>query len=336
MATYTFPRAADLQQIEQVLVPQMALADPIFSHFPIVNVDNHLIVWEQKDNYQGLQGVRGMNGELGRVTAVGGKRYIYEPGVYGESMDIREGEITARRRWGTFGEVIDLTDLVAEKQEQLLQRRFNRLKYILWTLLSTGTFSVATAQGVVIHTDTYPVQTFTATVPWATVATATPIADLRAVQLLARGKGVSFGPSATLYLNLTTINNMLGNTNANDLGGRLAFNGSKLNSLADVNSILNANGLPAIQPYEGGYEDETSTWQMYLANAKGVLVGARDSGSKIGEYRMTRNANNPGAAPGPYTEVVMGTDPPKNVRVYDGHNGGPVIYFPGAVVRLNL
>jgi hypothetical protein len=152
--TYGYPTPARLKAIEQEIMPTLTLADPIFADFPIATVDEDILRWEQKDNYLGLQQVRGLNGLSPRVGRIGAKGYLAEPGVYGEHVNIDEREITRRRQLGTFDQVLDLTDLVTEAQEQLLHRRITRLRQIIWTLLSTGTFSVANGQGVVIHTDT--------------------------------------------------------------------------------------------------------------------------------------------------------------------------------------
>ena len=53
--------------------------DPILQkHFPIVNVDSHILSWEQRDNYKGLQQVRGLDGQPKRINNVGAKRFTME------------------------------------------------------------------------------------------------------------------------------------------------------------------------------------------------------------------------------------------------------------------
>ena len=47
---------------------------------------------------------------------------------------------------------------------------------------------------------------------------------------------------------------------------------------------------------------------------------------------MTRNANNPSLAPGAFMDVVESARPPRQIEVFDGHNGGPRLYFPSAIV----
>lgn len=335
MTTYVYPTSARLMEIEQDLLPRLTNDDPIFQLFPIVSEDDDLLRWEQRDNYLGLQQVRGLNGQAPRVARVGAKGYIAQPGVYGEFVVIDEREITKRRRLGTFGEPIDISSLVLEGQEQLLQRRIDRMRQILWTLAATGTFSVSNASGVVMHTDTYPVQTYNATT-WATIATATPLVDFRAVKLLARGHSVSFGRKARAFANAATVNNLLGNTNASDIGGKRVANGATFNSLQDYNRILLDNDLPQVEEYDEGYLDDSGAFTLFVPDGKVVVVGARGNGAPVGQYRQTRNASNPGAAPGPYMDVIESEKPPKEVEVHDGHNGGPVIFYPSAVVIMDV
>ena len=148
MTTYSYPTSRELTEIGQDFLGPMTLSDPIFQYFPVRNVDSHLLEWEQRDNYKGLQQVRGLNGEPGRVNAIGGRRYRMEPGVYGEFIPLREDELTTRRAWGDQMErPIDLTPVVTEKTEQLVTREVARMRQILWTLVATGTFSVANEHG---------------------------------------------------------------------------------------------------------------------------------------------------------------------------------------------
>jgi hypothetical protein len=307
-----------------------------FNIFPLSNMDSSILEWEQKDNYKGLQQVRGLNGMPNRVKPIGGKRYLYVPGAYGEFELIDERQITERRPWGTFGGSIDISVMVREAQDLLLGRELDRQETTIWTLLATGTFSVLDGLST-LHTDSYTTQTFSAGVPWATVATATPLADLRAVQLKGRGISVNFGAQANAYMNRTTLNALLSNTNSADLAGRRLAGLASINSLAQVNALYAMDDLPSLVPYDQGYIDDTGTFQLFIPNNKVIVIGARRDGDPIGEYRLTRNANNPDVGPGSYDKIV--DDPnrvPRSIEVHRGHNGGPVIYHPAAVVVMTV
>lgn len=332
--TYTFPEAAELRQIEQDVLPQIVEDDPIFNEFPITESDYDRLIWEQLDNYQGLQQIRGLNGAPKSVTRTGAKQYDMEPGVYGEFTTVDEKMLTQRRRLGTWDEVINIDDLVGQDQMKLLQRRLDRIRLIIWTLLTTGTFAVSTASGSILHTDTFPLQTMTSAVAWTTAATATPSVDFRTAQLLSLGHSVSFGADAEVWMNRVTANKLLSNTNASDLFGRRVNEGQTINNMEDVNSWLESNDLPKIRVYDEWYLTDAGVATRFIPDGKAVLIGKRKNGAKLGEYRMTRNANNPRLEPGAYTRVIDRgeTTVPRTIETHDGHNGGPCIFFPSALV----
>jgi hypothetical protein len=338
---FIYPSIMHLQQIAQVLGPRLAAQRVPFGPdlFPIVNVDQHNLEWEQLDDVIGLQQGRGLNGQPARIQRLGGKRYMVEPGVYGEYAAIDERELTIRRPWGASDDTpINVTDLVLECQNQLLQRRLDRQEWIVWTLMLNGTVTVPAPNNAVIYTDQYTMQSFDSGVGWGTPATSTPLADFRAVRLKGRGYGVSFGSGAKAYMNQVTLNNMLSNTNPNDIGGRRGPGLATINSADGVQQLLTADGLPTIVPYDEGYLAEPSgTFTTFLPDNRVVVVGRRRNGESIGQYRMTRNANNPGAAPGPYMKVVDDPDViPRTLTVHDGHSGGPVLTFPSAICIMDV
>src|SRR5579871_54731 len=104
MATYPYPTSAELQKIEQDKMPDLIKDRMIFDFMPMRNVDQALLMWEQLDNFKGLQQLRGLNGEPPRVQPIGLKQWQMQPGVYGEHMLINETDITLRRRPGTRSE----------------------------------------------------------------------------------------------------------------------------------------------------------------------------------------------------------------------------------------
>ncbi len=339
MATFTYPTSAELIQIAQDKMPRLTQDRPIFDHFPIRSVNEQLLIWEQYDNFRGLQQVRGYNGQPSRVNPVGIKQYNMQPGVYGEFIPISEQELSVRRQIGTFNVPIDLTDLTLEKQDQLLQRRLDRIELIGWTLLSSGTFSVAGPTGSIIHTDTFPIQTFTATISWSNYTGATPLNDFSQVQLLSRGRSVDFGAAATAFMNRATFNNLRQNANPVDMYGRRTAGLGTFNNVGGINQLLTGDDLPQIVIYDLGYLRETDgTFFPFIPANTIIVIGKRPAGQKVGEYRMTRNVNNPDMAPGPYMRVIDTGEitVPRNVEVHDGHNGGPVLFFPSAIVVMNV
>jgi hypothetical protein len=100
------------------------------------------------------------------------------------------------------------------------------------------------------------------------------------------------------------------------------------------------DNLPNIVVVEDGYYTDGGVWTQFLADETVVIVGARPAGETVGEYRKTRNASNADLGPGSYAQVVdslqTGTPIPRRISVHRGQNGGPVIYYPSAVVVMSV
>jgi hypothetical protein len=346
VANYIYPNSIELTEIEQDLLPDLVDQDPIFQYFPTRSVDAALVMWEQLDNYQGLQQARGLNGEPTKIQRPSTKQYRLEPGRYGEWAEIDEMELTLRRVPGDLAAPVNITDLVMQCQNQLLDRRIKRQKWIIWTLLTLGVFSVPGPNGAILHTDAYTFQSFTPLVPWSSLGTATPMKDLRSLKLLHRGHSVDFGAGAKLFANTTTINNLLNNTNTSDLFGRRAMGLSTINNLGSVNDLLAGDNLPTFVEYDEGYISDGNFGQTkgqfytFIPDGVAVLIGQRPGGRRVGEYQMVRNADDENMAPGPVTKVIDNFNagdqlPPRKVVVYDGHAGGIAIHYPSAVVVLS-
>lgn len=339
-ADFLYPTTREIQLINQTFLPRLEANRVVFQPgmFPIINDDVERLEWDQEDNFVGLQQARGLNGSPHRVRPTGAKRFSVEPGHYGEFIPIDEREITTRRAYGSYsGGPIDVGVLIARAQFRLLQRRLDRIEWIVWQLLLNGAFMVAAPNGAVVHVDSFTTQTFAAGISWATPATSTPMADLRAVKLLSRGYSVTFGSNSIALMNQVTANWLTQNLNPNDIFGRRGPGLTTINSPGMVSQLLIGDDLPNPSVYDEGYLNDQGAFTPFIPNGKVVLIGSRRDGVPVGQYRMTRNANNPGAAPGSYTRIV--DDPnriPRTIEVHDGHNGGPVIFYPSAIVVMTV
>ena len=337
---YNYPTTAELREIEPDLIQAATLDDPIFTHFPINSVNEDALAWEIKDNFSGLQAIRGLNGSPEAVAQVAANRFLMEPGYFGEVASIDETQLTKQRPLGAWNGVIDLTTAVREKQDQLIIREVMRQRFILWTLVSTGSIVISTPDGHRSWDDYYTLQSAVAAVGWATSATATPLADFRAIVLLGQGSSSKFDSRSTAYMNQRTFNLMVTNTNANDLAGRRVSALLSPLSLSEIAPILNNENMPRIVVYDDGYQDDSDVFQNFVPDDTVVIMGARPAGSPLGEYRLTRNANNPDMGPGSYVHVVDSADGgnpiPRKIDVHRGHNGGPVVFYPNGVVILDV
>jgi hypothetical protein len=340
MTTYEYPTNSELQLIDRELAAVLTMDDPIFSIMPIVDVNAFDLLWDIPNNITGLTNLRGLNGQPGNVSRLGANRFKVRPGVYGEFLTIDEEEMTTRAQLGTYNIPVDVTDLVRECQDQLITRRISIIRKIAWLLIATGTFSITNANSGIVHTDTFDLQDYDAST-WSTVSTATPLADFRATKLKQRGKGVSFGRQAKAFMNQTTFNYLTANTNASDLAGKRQDGLRQPLGLSDINSVLLDEDLPQIVIQDDGYLNDSGTFVNFIADNKVTVVGYRPGGQKIADFAMVRNANNPNVAPGPYMFVNDRTagdakTVPPTIEVHGGFNGGPRLYYPSAIVDVDV
>lgn len=333
--TYAFPTSATLKVIAQVKIAVLTMADPIFKYFPIRTEDSDTVMWEQKDDYRGIQHVRGIGGQFGLVKNVGLNRFAITPGYYGDFKVADEQKLTRLRRPGTFGTAINARQIVLEDQELLLNREIDMLRLMAWSIAQGRFTRVDAATGAVMHTDVFPLQTYQGT-NWFDPLNGTPLADIRAMKPLQRAKGVRFDKTATLFLNTITTNALMNNKNPNDLFGMRSRGGDTANlSLGRLNEIQVENDLPIIAEYDDGYVDEsTGLYIPFVADGRGSLFGQRLDGAPLGGLVETINASNPGQAPGPYDDAIESLTPPKTITTYRGVNVAPTVEFPGSIVRL--
>jgi hypothetical protein len=343
MPTYSYPRSAELTSIDPVLLQAEVANDPLLGPggaFPIETTDTDMLIWEQRDTYLGLMQFRGLNSDPPRVKRVGSNRFRVEPGYYGEFLEVPEDELTRRAAPATWATPIPIDDLVAEGQEQLTVRQTNRMRWILWTLLTTGTYTVLDKDGAIGASDAITLRTFTATVAWATVATATPLADFRTLPISARGTSASFGSAATAYMNQQTWNYLIANTNASDIRGERLNDSRTVQSVGDVNTVFLNNALPKVAIYDGGYLNDSGVYTLFIPDNKVVVVGQRTNGAPLGRFRLTRNVAAPNGRGVSMHVVERGMAPnqapPPKIEVHRLLNGGPVIWYPNSIFIMNV
>jgi hypothetical protein len=350
MITYSYPTQFEFKGfIEPDYIARQLAGRVGLDIMPILDVFAAEVRWAQKDNAYGLQGFRGLDGAPSRVTRRGDKMYAYDPGVFGEFYSLTETELTRRAGYSPDGSVIDISDMVADGDELLVGREADRMESSIWsvlqgilTILIDGPNGLQTG-----YTDTYSVQTYSAITPWTSFSSATPIRDFQSVQQLQVGRSVDFSAGATAYGNRQTVNELINNSNASDLGGRRYAGGATLNNLDDMSSYMVAQMCPMIRCYDEGYHKTlggigTSDFTKFIPNNLMIVVGKRTSGVSIGRYHRTRNMVL-GGAPGSYRLIkntFTGENAPKmippTIEGHRGHNGGPTLEYPSAVALMHV
>lgn len=339
MPTYNFPTSYKIETIERIKLPRRVADSPLLSIMPFDSTPETFLLWEQGDLYRGFQQWRGLNNRPLTVSRVGSKRYFAEPGVYGEKIILNEDELTNRRAKAAQsqpGGPVDIGDLVMEAHEQLLDRRLTLITKIIADYLVGGSFTVSDINGNTVYRGSYTRQQVTPAVAWNLVNTAMPLKDMIGYRELELGQDVVFDESGVQLMTSKTWSFVQGNLNANDLFGKRVGGGNTINSVADLNQIFLQNGVPPIRIWNDGYFRESDgAFTKFIPDGKVLVVGKRKSGARVGSYRFTRNINAPGAAPAPYVRVRVEDDVPSHVEVHDGHNGGPVLQYPGTLIVVN-
>jgi hypothetical protein len=310
-----------LQQIEPDLVARGAAGRVGLDIMPVREVNAGEVRWSQQDNFYGLQALRGLDGAPTRVQRVGAKTYSYEPGVFGEFVDITETELTRRAGYSPTGDGDRRVRHGGGRRPAAHQSRVRPDRSDHLVLLTTGTFSIKLdgPTGIQVgFSDTFAIQTFTAGVTWATSRNgdADPQLPGRAAARHGRGHSVDLGAGAIVYMNSVTSNRMLNNANAADLAGRRITAGNTPNNLGDVNRYYAAQNLPQVQVYDGGYQTVPTVgatvgpFVKFIPDGKAVVsASARAArGWANTSRRATRaTACGPAATPTPSTGRTAST-----------------------------
>jgi hypothetical protein len=231
-----------------------------------------------------------------------------------------------------------------QRSEQLMHLQVARMLKLSWDLLISGIFTYVNDTQAIVHRSSYQQTTFTAANLWSDAANSTPLADLRAVKLLARGKSTAFNSQSKLYMNQTTFNYMVANRNLADLYGvrtggltGAAQSLALATNLNRINEILTGEDLPTIVIYDETWEDDSGVPNLLIPTGKAQLFGVRKSGAPLGNWTLTRNAWNPSYAPGSYYKVIQNERPGEPpLEIHRGFNGGIELHFPGSLVTMTV
>ena len=323
------------------------------------SIDEQTIAWEQEQNFYGYTPGRPYGTGFGQIARQGFSRLSTKAVPYGEEKVMDEEFMLTARQMGEFGDRVNLTDQQMSDQLNLVSRMITLYKYNVWNLLTTGTYKALGPKGELVGTDSYNFGSFTAAVDWSNYASATPLLDLRTGKLKHRGQSASFGRKSKLYMQSQDVNNLLSNTNPNDLGAKRVITndaGAQPMSLKDVNRFLLDDDLPEIVEYDESYATGTASttagvppFTMFIPAGTAVWIGARDYGDPIMDYTMTptfgkmfgknggaRTGNGPASAwSNIYFEFILDMkDWQAKSRI--AFSGAPRVLFPSAVLTVNL
>lgn len=332
--------AVKLKQLMQLYLPRALDSRELLKLLPLTKDNSTTLIYERRQLNTGLQGARGLGGRSNGVRKPGVDQYKVQPGYYGDHWTITEQELVDLRDVGSWDDFDNYSEQSARGVQHLTQRFLDRCEYSIAQTFLTGGFTAADSSGVTKHRDLFNVPSYTPGTLFSDLANSQPLNYIRdLIPTLELGKSVSF-TKGFMLMSRPTVNLILKNQNAADLNGRRLQYGSTVNSLDDLNDLLLSNDLPKVKVYDAGYYSDppgtAPTFSRFLTNGKIVLVGVREDGEQLGEYRMTRAAQNDNSAPGEWYQVEdRRTKDPCQVILRSGHNGGPVPYYTEGFARIN-
>lgn len=335
------PTNFEVQQLQRELFPRFMSGRLGMEIIPFRETDKAEIVYNQPDIFKGLQPFRG----LGKPDIQVAQRYNpygtyckVEPGYWGEHDQVGEEILTKWADPGACGGTFDVSEYTSMIQQRLLERRANRIEYNIWQTLVFGRYTALNSAGAVIFEQQFNTQSFTAGVPWTNFAGSYPLRDYRAIQLLGRGTSTRFDTCATGYMNRVTANALMSNTNPYDVG-RIGLSACcDFMSLDRINQQFAAQGLPQLRIYDEGYVTDNDAFVTYIPDGYVVVVGCRPNNVPVGHYWLTRNAVGCNVTSGFYQRIfdTCEREIPRKISIHDGHNGGPALEYPRAVVVMRV
>jgi hypothetical protein len=324
--------AVKLRKLMQLYLPRAMESRELLKLFPLTKVNETQLIYERRQVETGLQAARGLGGPTGPVRKPGLDQFKVSPGYYGDFYSITEQELTDLRDSGRWDDFENYDSQAARGTQHLTRRFLDRCEYSIASLITTGGFQALSAQGVVYHQDVFNIPINTPPTLFSDLTGSTPLNYIRdLIPTLELGKSVSF-QKGYILCSRPTANLILKNQNAADLNGRRLQYGQTINNLEDMNEFLLSNDLPPLRVYDKGYYSDppgsAPTFNRFLTNGMMVAVGVREDGEQLGEYRLTRAAQNEKGSPGEWYQVEdRRQKDPCQVILRAGHNGGPVAYY---------
>ena len=345
--TYTYPTNVSLDMVTQEYVAQTdKLRGEQLMSFE--DTKTQVVQWDELDAMRGMTSPHVMGTDPKIDIRQGSKLRQFEPIPFKETDLVKENELLKARQYGTLGGVVNLSEMIARIAKDRVDKNRIRCEWTRWQAFK-GQLNIV-ENGVRVN-ETFPVQSYTPLVTWDNRGTAKILQDVNAIKRMFRGTGASIGGAVAIG-NSTTISAMLENTNNSDLAGFRSENFRNTTyDLADMNKIFAARGLFALEENDEGYIDDNGSFQTWVDDGELLIFGKRPAGQSLGKWLMTptlHRSSNGMPAPGMFeiievngqpstgsTVVQLGQHKNPKIEITGGVYGGPVIYYPRSIVKVN-
>ena len=350
--TYRFPTNVALDMVTQEYVAQTEKMRGE-ELMPFEESMTQKVQWDELDSERGMTAPHVMGTDPKIDERPGSKLREFTPIPFKESDLIKENELLNARQFGTLGGVVDLNAMCGRIAKARVDKNRLRAEWTRWQAMR-GQLTIS-ENGVSVS-ESFPIQQFTPTIPWSDRAGSFILRDSNAMKRMFRGTGASIKGAVAIGTN-ETISAIVENYNPADLGN---FHGSNYSeatySTEDVNKLLSKRGLFALEELDEneGFIDESGNFQTWLAPGELIIIGTRPKGQKIGGWKMTPTLHrtvNGMPAPGMF-EIIKVNDQPSNgsqmvnmiqlgqdenpkIKITGGIYGGPVIYYPRSIIKVN-
>lgn len=350
MITYKYPTNVALDMVTQEYVAQTEKMRGE-QLMPFEDTQTQTVQWDELDSERGMTAPHVMGTDPKIDTRPGSKLREFEPIPFKETDLVKENELLKARAFGTLGGVVNITEVISRIAKARVDKNRIRAEWTRWQAM-LGQLTMF-ENGVRVN-ETFPIQEYTPTIAWDQRATATILRDTNAIKNMFRGTGASIRGAVAIG-NSTTIARILENNNPNDLQGFRNENFKNTNyDVTETNKIFAARGLFNLEENDEGYIDENGNFQTWLPDGKLLIIGKRPAGQPIGKWLMTptlHRQKNGMPAPGmfeiievngmPSTGSVtvnmqqLGQHKNPKIEVTGGVYGGPVLYYPRSIIKVN-
>lgn len=332
-AIYTYANSAEMTEAAREKMIRLDESTPGGLLMPMADHDTETVLWNIRDNVEGLMLLRQQDAPFPESLPAGNKTFSMQPARLGEKRTLPERFIEAGRAVGTIADPVDVTKELAIQQDEILQRMQWAKEYMRWRVITDGVVSMADMSGNTQEVARWTRNLTVVGTLWTTPATATPLANFRALRDAKRGLGHAFDENAIALATNKTWSYLLTNTNANDFGGKRNYGLRPINGIGEFNEAISAQeGIPQLRAFDDGYIDPTTKLLVpFIPDGYIVVVGKNPTyGWSVGEWASTRNGANNGA-PGLFSRTGMTYDDPQRPFVSVGLNGGPTIRYANQV-----
>ena len=333
--------AVKLRKLAKLYLPRALSSRVLLDIFPMVSANATKLIYERDQLYTGVQGAVGMGGRATPVNKQGFDSWAVEPGYYKDAWTIDEEELVNLRDSGKWDDFKNYTAQAAAGTEHLTKRFLDRVELSISQIIMSGAFTAADKSGAIKDRQVFNVPQYTPATLFSDLANSQPLNYIRdLIPTLEIGKSVRF-QKGFMLMSRPTLNLILKNQNAADLNGRRLGYGQTVNSEKELSELLVSNDLPPVKVYDEGYyldpPGTAPTFNRFMTNGKIVMVGVRQDGEQLGEYRLTRCAQNgENAGPGEWYQVEdRRKKDPVSVVLRAGHAGGPVPYYTEGFATIN-